>query len=675
MPRQRGNGAACRGKRSAQHSGPGSPEELAACLEYDANGNLTKVAYSNGLTTAYEYNAVNALTRERITDRNGAVVAEYAYTVGRAGERLGASESGRSGTRTVTYAYDAAGNRVSRTVDGVTTNYTYNALNQLTAETGTTYGYDGNGNRTQKAAGDRTTTYVYDGFNRLVRATVQEGANVAVEEYVYDWKGNRIRKSREGNTVRYLVDTNNWISHVVAETDGSGTLRAFYTRGGDSLIAMDRGGTKSWYLYDGHGSVRMLASDTGQTTDTWTYDAWGDTTSRTGVTENDYLYAGERFDRTTELYQLRARYMDPKTGTFLSLDPHQGNRHDPASLHKYMYANANPVNNVDPTGLTSIAEMSGAMAGQGILAGANGLNFWTVLGALKGAAYGVQFACSMRSLIVAAVTGDAGEFLLALSNGIVSFVGLIGICETHFAVQILTKALAAYGVKENGEKFLNAVKKGDAAEILVSGLNLTMDIVTLFSSCFDGDTPVATETGFRRIDEIRAGDRVWSYNVETGERALKEVKEVFVRENDELLHIETSRGVVDATTNHPFYVVGKGWVAAGDLAVGDSIQAISGDAGVVTGLRLEKLDQPIPVYNLEVEDFHSYFVGSGVLVHNYKDDIKEFRAIAKQEGVDVNAFSDAVHAYKDGLSLPKGAKLSKKKLRELARDVKNGQWF
>ena len=428
------------------------------------------------------------------------------------------------------------------------------------------------------------------------------------------------------------MDTNNWISHVVAETDGTGTLRAFYTRGGDGLIAMDRGGTKSWYLYDGHGSVRMLANGTGQTTDTWTYDAWGETTSRTGVTENDYQYAGERFDQTTELYQLRARYMDPKTGTFLSLDPYQGNRHDPASLHKYMYANANPVNNVDPTGLTSIAEMSGAMAGQGILAGANGLNFWAVLGALKGAAYGVQFACSMRSLIVAAVTGDAGEFLLALSNGIVSFVGLIGICETHFAVQILTKALAAYGVKENGEKFLNAVKKGDAAEILVSGLNLTMDIITLFSSCFDGDTPVATETGFRRIDEIQVGDRVWSYNVETGERALKEVKEVLVRENGELLHIETSRGVVDATTSHPFYVVGKGWVAAGDLAVGDSIQAISGDAGIVTGLKLEKLDQPIPVYNLDVEDFHSYFVGNGVLVHNGCKPGDAKRAVDKKQG-------------------------------------------
>ena len=159
-------------------------------------------------------------------------------------------------------------------------------------------------------------------------------------------------------------------------------LAACLTRGGDGLIAMDRGGVKSWYLYDGHGSVRMLANGAGQTTDTWTYDAWGETTSRTGVTENDYLYAGERFDRTTELYQLRARYLDPKTGTFLSLDPYQGNRHDPQSLHKYMYANANPVNNTDPTGMWTLGELGGAMAGQGILAGANGLNFGAVLGML-----------------------------------------------------------------------------------------------------------------------------------------------------------------------------------------------------------------------------------------------------------------------------------------------------
>jgi RHS repeat-associated protein len=43
--------------------------------------------------------------------------------------------------------------------------------------------------------------------------------------------------------------------------------------------------------------------------------------------------------------------MDPKTGTFMSMDTYQGNMHDPMSLHKYMYANANPISNTDPTGM------------------------------------------------------------------------------------------------------------------------------------------------------------------------------------------------------------------------------------------------------------------------------------------------------------------------------------
>ena len=155
------------------------------------------------------------------------------------------------------------------------------------------------------------------------------------------------------------------------------------------------------------------------------------------------------------------------------------------------------------------------------------------------------------------------------------------------------------------------------AGMLVAGLNIAMDLAIIFwPSCFDGDTLVATEAGFKRIDEVRSGDRVWSCNVETGELALKVVKEVLRRETDELLHIETGSDDVDATTSHPFYVVGRVWVAAGDMAVGDAIQALSGDVRTATALRLEKLESPISVYNLDVEDFDTYFVGSGVLVHN-----------------------------------------------------------
>ena len=122
----------------------------------------------------------------------------------------------------------------------------------------------------------------------------------------------------------------------------------------------------------------------------------------------------------------------------------------------------------------------------------------------------------------------------------------------------------------------------------------------------------------RRIDEIKVGDKVWAFNVETGEAELKTVTKVYVHAVNEVLHLYTDEGDIDTTANHPFYVVGKGWVAAGDLVVGDEVFNLDGTTSVVLGSAIEKLDEPVLVYNLEVEDFHSYFVGCvPVLVHNY----------------------------------------------------------
>ena len=162
--------------------------------------------------------------------------------------------------------------------------------------------------------------------------------------------------------------------------------------------------------------------------------------------------------------------------------------------------------------------------------------------------------------------------------------------------------------------------------VLENSAMIALDIAIIFSTCFDGDTLIATEEGQKRIDEIEPGDRVWAYNVETGELELKEVLTVYVKENDEILHLRTTEGDIDTTTNHPFYVVGKGWVAAGDLEVMDEILTIDGTTGYVLSFELEKLDAPIPVYNIEVDDFHTYYVGDGngwVLVHNQYGEAKE----------------------------------------------------
>lgn len=69
-----------------------------------------------------------------------------------------------------------------------------------------------------------------------------------------------------------------------------------------------------------------------------------------GDTKNDFLYTGEQYNANTGLYYLRARYMNPSTGTFISMDSYQGSIYDPVSLHKYLYANANPVMYSDPSG-------------------------------------------------------------------------------------------------------------------------------------------------------------------------------------------------------------------------------------------------------------------------------------------------------------------------------------
>jgi RHS repeat-associated protein len=88
----------------------------------------------------------------------------------------------------------------------------------------------------------------------------------------------------------------------------------------------------------------------GSCRDTYNYDAFGNLLNSTGTTPNNYLYRGEQYDPDLSLYYLRVRYMNPMTGRFLSRDPGEGDVTEPATLHKYLYANGDPVDGADPTG-------------------------------------------------------------------------------------------------------------------------------------------------------------------------------------------------------------------------------------------------------------------------------------------------------------------------------------
>ena len=83
---------------------------------------------------------------------------------------------------------------------------------------------------------------------------------------------------------------------------------------------------------------------------------------------------------------------------------------------------------------------------------------------------------------------------------------------------------------------------------------------------------------------------------------------------------EGEQETIDSTPEHPFYVEGLGWVEASALHPGMTIWFANGTKGTVEDISNEGLEEPVTVYNFEVKDFHTYFVGEcGVLVHNTCD--------------------------------------------------------
>jgi RHS repeat-associated protein len=178
---------------------------------------------------------------------------------------------------------------------------------------------------------------------------------------LYDGDGNRVAKTVGSVTTRYLIDDLNptGLPQVVEETVNGAVTRQ-YTYG-LQLISENQLVSNTWtasfYETDGTGSVRQLTNSLGQVTDTYEYDAFGNTISKTTLptgatpTPNNYLYRGEQFDPDLSLYYLRARYYNAGTGRFLSSDPLAGE-----GERRYEYAAADPVNGLDPTGDAALGE-------------------------------------------------------------------------------------------------------------------------------------------------------------------------------------------------------------------------------------------------------------------------------------------------------------------------------
>ena len=150
---------------------------------------------------------------------------------------------------------------------------------------------------------------------------------------------------------------------------------------------------------------------------------------------------------------------------------------------------------------------------------------------------------------------------------------------------------------------------------------IAREAAALRGACFPSGTLVHAADGLRPIEDIGVGDVVWSYS-ETERRLVgRRVRRVFVRDAPHLLvltlAVRSGSDIIRVTPDHPFLTRLGGeliWVRAGELAVGDSVATVGAEFAVVSSVADAGGGT---VYNIEVEDTHTYAVGRvGAVVHN-----------------------------------------------------------
>ena len=377
---------------------------LHTTYDYDADGRVVRMVRPDGEATAYEYDRegrVCAFTRDGV----GRVSVERDL-LGRAVCAVGDGvhiawqwENGflvrqvthRSGRRSVVdFARDADGRIVSRTVDGATTSFTYDAAGQLTGATGPdgrrSYSWDALGRMTRRSEADATTSFTYDAAGQLTGATGPDGA-VA---FSYDELGRRTGERGPGGRRRLVWDDDDRLVGVTTLVQRGDRLEVGrqwdLAWGADGELAAIDSTDLVWDRADGlavpvsaggaaidavagvsaASPARAGGADAagaGGPGGPRVAPTWVKTQDDPWATPASLLDVGEGISITPRatvafggLEVMGARVYDPATGSFLSVDPLLAPPEAAWASNPYSYAGNDPVGFSDPTGLAPVSD-------------------------------------------------------------------------------------------------------------------------------------------------------------------------------------------------------------------------------------------------------------------------------------------------------------------------------
>lgn len=344
--------------------------EHTTTFSYDPDSNLSSTSFpsATGEEDTYTYDDADQMSEAK-TSKGEETLASLAYTRNEDEQVTSTVSKGLPGEEETNETYDAN----SRLTKTGTTDYKYDPANnptqtdsntnsydevdELESGTGVSYTYNEMGERTKTTpTSGPATTYGYDQAGNLISIKRPEEDEIPKIEDTYGYNGEGLRTSQS------ISGTTSYLAWDVAEelplilSDGTNS----YIYGPDNLpIEQINTEGKVIYLHhDQQGSTRLLTNEKGETTGSYTYSPYGETTGHTGTATAPLGYDGQYSSSDTGLIYLRAREYDPTTAQFLSVDPLVALTGEP-----YSYAEDNPLNEADPSGRCGVVCIGGVVLG------------------------------------------------------------------------------------------------------------------------------------------------------------------------------------------------------------------------------------------------------------------------------------------------------------------------
>jgi len=335
------------------------------------NGYVTQVS-DDTLTINKMYNnygelsssSDNSFTYELQRDLNGRIIEKtevlnglsstYIYTYDSIGRLIQVEKNNQI---VESYTYDKNSNRISATLNGITTQATYDQEDGIDTYGDNTYTYDTNGQLNQKMTSEGITTYSYTTQGALTKVVTPTNTI----EYILNPLGQRIAKKVDGQiTEKYL-----WadLTTLLATLDANNNIIQRYNYTDNRVPTSMQQDNQTYYLhYDQVGTLKAISDINHNIVKEITYDTYGNILNDTNPSFTiPFGFAGGLYDPHTNLVHFGYREYDPYTGKWTTKDPIDFSGGD---SNLYGYVLQDPVNLVDPEGLFSLTKA--------------GLGFWAL---------------------------------------------------------------------------------------------------------------------------------------------------------------------------------------------------------------------------------------------------------------------------------------------------------